>query len=91
MVNFILGEDKHVKFAVHSRKLEPFSISSAMYDLYYDGQLEGSGPCEVLQEDSGLYLDIKISPEYRSAKYQLIITYTIADEVKKHVERMEVH
>lgn len=90
MINFVLGEDKHVKFLVVSRKKEPFSIRSALWELYYDGILEISGECVIETEDSGLYLDIKLAPEHRSRKYMLHVKYLAGDEIRKHVERMEV-
>lgn len=90
MIYFILGENKHVKFAVHSRKQEAFSIRSASWELFYDGQLEASGDCEIENAESGLYLDIQLIPEHRSRKYQLMVTYSVGDETKKHMECMEV-
>ena len=90
MISFILGEHKHVRFAVYSRKEETFSINSASWELYYDGQLEASGQCNIENLDTGLYLDIMLEPQYRSRKYQLLITYLVGDETKKHVECMEV-
>lgn len=90
MIDFILGENKHVRFAVCSRKEEAFSISDASWELYYDGNLEAAGACNIENLDSGLHLDIILEPKHRSRKYQLFITYQVADETKKHVECMEV-
>lgn len=90
MIDFILGENKHVRFLVCSRKEEAFSINSASWELYYDGQLEASGKCDIENLDTGLHLDIMLEPKNRSRKYQLFITYLVGDETKKHVERMEV-
>lgn len=90
MIDFILGENKHVRFAVYSRKEEAFSVSSAAWELYHDGQLEAEGECKIEQLDSGLHLDIMMEPQKRSRKYTLIITYRVGDETKKHVECMEV-
>lgn len=47
MIDFILGETKYVKFAVRSRKQEPFSVRSASWELYHNGLLECSGDCEI--------------------------------------------
>lgn len=90
MISFILGEDKHVKFLVVSRKKEPFSIRSASWKLYYDGNVENSGDCVIEEEESGMYLDIKLAPECRSRKYMLQVEYLAGDEIRKHMERMEV-
>lgn len=90
MIDFILGENKHVRFLVCSRKEESFSINSASWELYYDGQLEASGSCDIEKRDTGLYLDIMLEPKIRSGKYLLMITYLVGDETKKHAERMEV-
>ena len=90
MIDFILGENKHVRFLVCSRKDEPFSISSAFWELYYDGQLEAAGKCDIEDLETGLHLSIMMEPRFHSKKYQLFITYLVGDETKKHVERMEV-
>lgn len=39
-INFILGEDKYLKFLVKSTKNEEFEISRATYKLYKDRELE---------------------------------------------------
>lgn len=90
MIRFILGEDRYVKYFVHSVKTEYFVIKEATFDLIYDGKVEASGECEIVQEDTGNYVDAKLQPEHRSKLYVLEITLHIADEVIKHREQMEV-
>ena len=90
MIDFILGETKYVKIAVRSRKQEPFSVRSASWELYHNGLLECSGDCEIEKKDTELYLQIMLSPEHRSRKYQLCITYQTGEEIRKHTENMEV-
>lgn len=90
MIRFVLGEDRHVKYFVHSVKSESFKIKEALFELEYDGKVEASGNCEVVQEDTGYFVDAKIQPLNRSRLYTLEITLHIADEVIKNRERMEV-
>ena len=90
MIDFILGENKYVKFAVHSRKKEPFTVSSATWELYHYGELEDSGTCEIEKDGDTTILKVQLEPKAHSKRYQLFVTYTIGDEVKKHIEDMEV-
>lgn len=90
MIRFILGEDRHVKYFVHSIKSEYFVVKKATFELSYDGQMEASGDCEIVQEESGSYIDVKLQPLNRSRLYALEITLHIADEVIKNREQMEV-
>ena len=92
MIRFILGEDRHVKYFVHSVRSEYFSIKEASWQLVYDGQAEASGDCEVTrnEERGGWYVDAKLQPENRGRLYVLEITLKIADEVIKNREQMEV-
>lgn len=90
MIDFILGENKYVKFAVRSRKQEPFAIRAASWELYHNGLLECSGECEIEKQGAELYLQIMLAPEHRSKKYQLCITYQTGEEICKHTENMEV-
>lgn len=90
MIRFILGEDRHVKYFVHSVKGEYFSIRSAAWELRYSGEVEAAGECEITQEENGWYVDARIQPKNRSSRYELEITLEIADEVIKNRESMEV-
>lgn len=90
MIDFILGENKYVKFAVRSRKEENFSINSASWELYHNGMLEDSGNCDILRNETELHLRIMLAPKCRSRKYQLCITYQTGNETRKHTESMEV-
>ncbi|MFR2900242.1 hypothetical protein [Hungatella sp.] len=90
MIRFILGEDRHVKYFVHSVKSEYFVVKDATYELIYNGEVEASGSCELTQEEDGSFVDVKLQPMYRSNLYILEITLMIADEVIKNREQMEV-
>lgn len=90
MIRFILGEDRHVKYLVHSVKQEYFTIKEAAFRLIYDGEVETEGTCEVVREEDGYSVDAKIQPLNRSRLYVLEITLRIADEVIKNREQMEV-
>ena len=81
MIRFILGEDRHVKYFVHSVKSEYFVVKDATYELIYNGEVEASGSCELTQEEDGSFVDVKLQPKYR---------LMIADEVIKNREQMEV-
>lgn len=85
-IDFILGEDKYVKFLVRSAKNDEFTIHSAKYELYLDTELEQIGECTI----RGHYIDIKLSPLTKSSLYRLVITYVIADETLKAKARIEV-
>lgn len=90
MIRFILGEDRHVKYFVHSVKDEYFVIKQASFKLLYDGETEASGECDVVRQDDGYCVDAKLQPLNRSRLYVLEITLHIADEVIKNREQMEV-
>jgi hypothetical protein len=90
VIRFILGEDRHVKYFVHSVKGEYFCVKEASFCLLYDGKVEASGECEVTPGERGCVVDSKILPERRSRKYELEITLHIADEIIKNREPMEV-
>lgn len=90
MIRFILGEDRHVKYLVHSVKQEYFMIKEAAFRLIYDGEVETEGICEVIREEDGYSVDAKIQPKNRGRLYMLEITLHIADEVIKNREQMEV-
>lgn len=93
MIEFILGEDRHVKYFVHSiDKNEYFAIKEANFYLYCNGQEEASGECTIERDDEkkGYFVDAKIQPEKRSRMYTLEIELKIADEIIKNREKMEV-
>lgn len=90
MIRFILGEDRHVKYLVHSVKQEYFTIREAAFRLIHDGETEAEGVCEIVREEEGYSVDAKIQPLNRSRLYVLEITLHIADEVIKNREQMEV-
>lgn len=90
MIRFILGEDRHIKYFVHTEKKEYFVIKEATFALIYNGEVEASGTCSVTREANGNYLDIQLQPEHRSRKYDIEVTIHVADEIIKHKEHMEV-
>lgn len=90
MIRFILGEDRHVKYFVHSVKDEYFTLKEATFRLIHDGEEEASGECETVRQEGGYQVDAKLQPLNRSRLYTLEITLHIADEVIKNREQMEV-
>ena len=90
MIRFILGEDRHVKYFVHSVQSEYFVIKEASWRLLHNGEVGSSGVCQVSQEDRGSYVDVKLQPTCKSRLYVLEITLRIADEMIKNREQMEV-
>lgn len=84
--NFILGEDKYLKFLVKSLKGEDFEISKATYQLYKDKEIEAEGNCSINEH----YITVKLNPLYKSMRYCLEITYCIADEILKKRVQIEV-
>mgnify|MGYP001203785761 CR=1 FL=1 len=51
MVRFLLGEDKYVRFLIHSTVDERFVIKEANWRLLLNGKEESSGMCDVEQKD----------------------------------------
>ena len=52
MITFILGEDRHVKYFVHSiGKYEYFAVKEAQFSLIYNGEEEISGECEIEKDE----------------------------------------
>ena len=90
MIRFILGEDRHVKFRIHSTDGEPFTIREGTYRLLYAGEEEAAGECHIIEDVTERFLDIKLQPLKRSKCYILEITLKIADEVVMDREQMEV-
>lgn len=90
MIRFILGEDRHVKYYVHSVKSEYFAVKESSWQLLYDGEIEASGECGIIRQENGCFVDVKLQPENRSRLYELEITLHIADEIIKNREQMEV-
>ena len=90
MIRFILGEDRHVEYFVHSVEPGYFMIRNARYEFFYDGEQEAAGACEARRLENGWSVDVKLQPAHRSARYVLEITLEIADEVIKNRESMEV-
>lgn len=90
MINFIRGEDRHVRFRVHSAKGTDMIVESASYELKKYGEVEASGQCEIEKENTDVYLDMKLFPQ-STGRYSLEITYRVADETLKHREEMSVN
>ncbi len=90
MIRFILGEDRHVQYFVHSTETDTFRILSANYELRLSGKIEASGTCTIEAVAGGNNIDMKLQPKQRSDRYELEITLAVADEIIKHREPMEV-
>ena len=99
MITFILGEDRHVKYFVHSiGKYEYFAVKEAQFSLIYNGEEEISGECEIEKDEEkhGYYIDVKIQPAQKSKLYVLEAKRDkekadqVADEIIKNREKMEV-
>ena len=87
MITFILGEDRHVKYFVHSiGQYDYFVIKDAKFSLLHNGKQEAAGVCTIEkdEEKNGYYVDVKIR------MYTLEIELKIADEIIKNREKMEV-
>ena len=93
MITFILGEDRHVKYFVHSiGQYDYFVIKDAKFSLLHNGKQEAAGVCTIEkdEEKNGYYVDAKIQPVQKSRMYTLEIELKIADEIIKNKEMMEV-
>ena len=52
LIKFILGEDRHVKYFVHSvKKYDYFAIKEAKFSLIYNGEVEASGECTIERDE----------------------------------------
>ena len=63
MITFILGEDRHVKYFVHSvDQYDYFAIKEANFSLLHNGKEEAAGVCTIErdEEKNGYYVDTKI-------------------------------
>lgn len=90
MVKFIQGEDRYVKFEVHSVEKEQVIVESARYALIIHGAAEKEGNCDIMTDDDGTaIIRVKINPSEKGY-YELEITYCIADETLKHIEKVQV-
>lgn len=89
MIQFIKGEDRHVKFRVHSAKGADMIVENASFELSKYDEVEASGQCEIEKEGTDVYLDMKLYPK-NVGNYELEITYQIADETLKHREEVKV-
>ena len=48
MITFILGEDRHVKYFVHSvDQYDYFAIKEANFSLLHNGKEEAAGVCTI--------------------------------------------
>ena len=94
MITFILGEDRHVKYFVHSiGQYDYFVIKDAKFSLLHNGKQRGSRRLynrKKTKEKNGYYVDAKIQPVQKSRMYTLEIELKIADEIIKNREKMEV-
>lgn len=72
------GERRHIKLMILSCKKEDFEIMDCDYELkkYGNSEAEDSGPGNILEH----MIDIVIEPK-ECGKYQLKVTYRIADEI----------
>ena len=59
MITFILGEDRHVKYFVHSiGQYDYFVIKDAKFSLLHNGKQEAAGVCTIEkdEEKNGYYV-----------------------------------
>jgi hypothetical protein len=82
-VNFILGEDREIRFEVTSAEEDVFAIKYATFELLLDGKLETRGACLVDEH----VVHAQIQPAERSALYVLEVTCAIGNEfIKQRVK-----
>lgn len=89
MIEYILGEDRHIRFRVCSCKQQRVVVESASFLIMYQKESVASGQCEIITENESVYLDIKFAPQEKGS-YQIEITYMIADETLRHKEYISV-
>lgn len=87
MLNFILGERKIVQFEVISTKNEPVIIVDATWILTYQDETVASGDVTITEDST---MEVTLEPPERGT-YDLVITYTIAPEVRKVRCKVLVH
>lgn len=77
-MRFDLGETRHVKLMVHSKKQENFEISAASFELIKAGreEAEATGASNIYEHT----IDTVITP-VETGTYYLKIRYSIADEI----------
>ena len=87
MITFILGEDRHVKYFVHSiGQYDYFVIKDAKFSLLHNGKQEAAGVCTIEkdEEKNGYYVDAKIQPMQKSRMYIFCLLYTSNGYYAKH-------
>lgn len=89
MVKFIKGEDKHVRFLVHTISGGAVIVENASYRLERHKEVEASGECIILNDGKNTEIDAKIHP-LQIGVYNLEIVYFVGDEILKHREEVQV-
>ena len=84
-LKLIAGENLKTVFSVHSRKEQNFSINRAYVELMQYGENIKQIDCEIDEHDIEFMLRID-----EPGRYDLIVTYFIADETLKEMFKVEV-
>ena len=77
-LEFLLGEQRYIRFNIISRKKQPVIITDATYVLSHNGNELDRGKCEI--EDSSMKVFINAS---ETGTMQLEVTYVIPPETRK--------
>lgn len=57
MITFILGEDRHVKYFVHSvDQYDYFAIKEANFSLLHNGKEEAAGVCTIERDEEKMVI-----------------------------------
>ena len=84
-LRLIAGENLKTVFSVRSRKEQNFSINRAYVELMQYGENIKQIDCKIDEHDIEFMLSID-----EPGRYDLIVTYFIADETLKEMFKVEV-
>ncbi len=77
-IEFLLGEQRYIRFDVISRKMQPVIITDASYVLQHNGTELARGNCEV----DGSTMKVFVNAT-EMGTMQLEVTYTVPPETRK--------
>lgn len=87
MERFILGERRYISWEVKARDSKAeFIIRDCTWTLYKHGEIESQGTGEI----DGHTIHVLIEPKEALRYYNLVVTYTIANQELKTALQIEV-
>lgn len=86
-LKIIQGEKRALVFSIHSKKDEDFIIRDSSVEVIKNGTSIDTPICTISDHEISFMID---STDYVSGFYNVILTYTVADELMKAKFALEV-